>query len=189
MLGIFALTVESVQGALMVMIGHGLSTGALFLLVGIIYERTHTRLIDDYGGIAKVVPLFATVLTLVALSSIGLPGTNGFVAEFLVMLGAFRTYPMLTVVSATGVILAAAYLLWALQRMIYNKLDKPANAGLRDLNWREFGLLVPILVGILWLGIYPKPVLDRMEASATKLVQEVTRNAERQQSSMMLGGR
>jgi NADH-quinone oxidoreductase subunit M len=96
---------------------------------------------------------------------------------------------MLTVVSATGVILAAAYLLWALQRMIYNKLDKPANAGLRDLNWREFGLLVPILVGILWLGIYPKPVLDRMEASATKLVQEVSKNAERQQASMMLGGR
>ena len=189
MLGIFALTVESVQGALMVMIGHGLSTGALFLLVGIIYERTHTRLIDDYGGIAKVVPLFATVLTIVALSSIGLPGTNGFVSEFLVMVGAFRTYPILTVVSATGVILAAAYLLWALQRMIYNPLDKPQNRTLPDLNWREFGLLVPILVGILWMGVYPKPVLDRMEASAQKLVQDVSRNAERQQASMMLGGR
>ncbi len=189
MLGIFALTVESVQGALMVMIGHGLSTGALFLLVGIIYERTHTRLIDDYGGIAKVVPLFATILTIVALSSIGLPGTNGFVAEFLVMLGAFRTYPILTTVSATGVILAAAYLLWALQRMIYNALDKPANAGLRDLNRRELVLLVPILAGIVWMGVYPKPVLDRMEASARKLVQEVSRKAERQQASMMLGGR
>jgi NADH-quinone oxidoreductase subunit M len=188
MLGIFALTVESVQGALMVMIGHGLSTGALFLLVGIIYERTHTRLIDDYGGIAKVVPLFATILTIVALSSIGLPGTNGFVAEFLVMIGAFRTYPILTVLSATGVILAAAYLLWALQRMIYNKLDKPANKALPDLNWRELGLLVPILVGILWLGVYPKPVLDRMEASAQKLVEDVGRNAERQRASMMLGG-
>src|SRR5688500_14428892 len=189
MLGIFALTVESVQGALMVMIGHGLSTGALFLLVGIIYERTHTRLIDDYGGIAKVVPLFATILTIVALSSIGLPGTNGFVAEFLVMRGSFRTYPILTVLSATGVILATAYLHWALQRMIYNKLDKPANKTLPDLNWREFGLLVPILVGILWLGVYPKPVLDRMEASAQKLVEDVGRNAERQRASMMLGGR
>jgi NADH-quinone oxidoreductase subunit M len=189
MLGIFALTVESVQGALMVMIGHGLSTGALFLLVGIIYERTHTRLIDDYGGIAKVVPLFATILTVVALSSIGLPGTNGFVAEFLVMVGSFRTYPILTVVSATGVILAAAYLLWALQRMIYQKLDKPRNAALRDLNWRELGLLVPILAGILWMGVYPKPVLDRMEVSVQKLVQDVTRNAERQQASMMMGGR
>jgi NADH-quinone oxidoreductase subunit M len=173
MLGIFALTVESVQGALMVMIGHGLSTGALFLLVGMIYERTHTRLIDQYGGIAKVVPLFATILTIVALSSIGLPGTNGFVAEFLVMVGAFRTYPVLTLFSATGVILAAAYLLWALQRMIYNKLDKPQNAALRDLNWRELGLLVPILAGILWMGVYPKPVLDRMEASARRFVQTV----------------
>ncbi len=188
MLGIFALTVESVQGALMVMIGHGLSTGALFFLVGMIYERTHTRLIDDYGGIAKVVPLFATILTIVALSSIGLPGTNGFVAEFLVMIGAFRTYPILTVVSATGVILAAAYLLWALQRMIYNALDKPRNRALRDLNWRELGLLVPILAGILWMGVYPKPVLDRMEASARKLVEDVDRNAERQRASMMLGG-
>ena len=189
MLGIFALTVESVQGALMVMIGHGLSTGALFLLVGIIYERTHTRLIDDYGGIAKVVPLFATVLTIVALSSIGLPGTNGFVAEFLVMIGAFRTYPILTVISATGVILAAAYLLWALQRLIYNALDKPRNASLRDLNWRELGLLVPILAGIIWMGVYPKPVLDRMEASARKLVEYVDTNAERQRATMMLGGR
>ncbi len=188
MLGIFALTVESVQGALMVMIGHGLSTGALFLLVGIIYERTHTRLIDDYGGLAKVVPLFATILTIVALSSIGLPGTNGFVAEFLVMIGSFRTYPILTVVSATGVILAAAYLLWALQRMIYNPLDKPRNAVLPDLNWRELGLLVPILAGILWMGVYPKPVLDRMEASARKLVEDVDRNAERQRATM-LGGR
>jgi NADH-quinone oxidoreductase subunit M len=189
MLGIFALTVESVQGALMVMIGHGLSTGALFLLVGIVYERTHTRLINDYGGIARVVPLFATIFTIVALSSIGLPGTNGFVAEFLVMVGSFRTYPILTVVSATGVILAAAYLLWALQRMIYNPLDKPRNIALRELNWRELGLLVPILAGIVWMGVYPKPVLDRMEASARKFVEYVDRNAERQQASMMLGGR
>lgn len=189
MLGIFALTVESVQGALMVMIGHGLSTGALFLLVGITYERTHTRVIDAYGGIAKVVPLFATILTLVALSSIGLPGTNGFVAEFLVMIGAFRTYPVLTVLSATGVILAAAYLLWALQRMIYNALDKPQNAALKDLNWRELGLLTPILAGILWMGLYPRPVLARMEASARKFVEQVDRNAERQQASMMIGGR
>jgi len=189
MLGIFALTVESVQGALMVMIGHGLSTGALFLLVGIIYERTHTRLIDQYGGIAKVVPLFATILTIVALSSVGLPGTNGFVAEFLVMVGSFRTFPMMTFLSATGVILAAAYLLWALQRMIYNKLDKPQNASLSDLNRRELALLVPILVGILWLGVYPKPVLDRMEASVQRLVQHVGASGESLQASNTTGGR
>jgi NADH-quinone oxidoreductase subunit M len=188
MLGIFALTTESVQGALMVMIGHGLSTGALFLLVGILYERTHTRLIDAYGGIARVVPLFATILTVVALSSIGLPGTNGFVAEFLVMIGAFKTYPALTTVSALGVILAAAYMLWAVQRLIYNPLDKPAGRGLTDLNWRELGFLAPILVGILWLGVYPRPVLDRMESSVSRLVQDVGQRAARQQSAMTVGG-
>jgi NADH-quinone oxidoreductase subunit M len=179
MLGIFALTRESVQGALMVMIGHGLSTGALFFLVGMIYERSHTRLINDYGGIARVVPIYATILTIVALSSIGLPGTNGFVSEFLVLIGSFRTYPFMTMIAALGVILAAAYLLWALQRMIYNALDKPQNARLTDLNWREIGLLTPILAGILWLGIYPRPVLARMEASATSFVQQVeTRSVE-----------
>jgi NADH-quinone oxidoreductase subunit M len=189
MLGIFALTTESVQGALMVMIGHGLSTGALFLLVGIIYERSHTRVIADYGGIARVVPIFATVLTVLALSSIGLPGTNGFVAEFLVMIGSFKTYPIMTTVSAIGVILAAAYLLWAVQRLIYNPLDKPRNAALTDLNWREIGLLAPILIGILWLGVYPKPVLDRMEASVERFVRQVEVRAERQQASVAIGGR
>jgi NADH-quinone oxidoreductase subunit M len=188
MLGIFALTRESVQGALMVMIGHGLSTGALFFLVGIIYERSHTRLIDAYGGIARVVPLFATIFTIVALSSIGLPGTNGFVSEFLVMVGSFRTYPMMTMISALGVILAAAYLLWALQRMIYNALDKPANSRLTDLNWREIGLLTPILAGILWMGVYPQPVLRRMEASTTHFVQLVEDRAARQ-SALPGGGR
>src|SRR2546427_2345832 len=127
MLGIFALTLQSVQGALMVMINHGISTGALFLLVGIIYERRHSRLIESYGGIARVVPMFAAILTFVSLSSIGLPGTNGFVGEFLVLVGAFRTYPVLAVISTTGVIFAAVYLLWALQRILFNPLAKPEN--------------------------------------------------------------
>ncbi len=180
MLGIFANTRESMQGALMVMIGHGFSTGALFFLIGVIYERKHSRLIADYGGIAMVVPIYATILTVVALSSIGLPGTNGFVAEFLVMVGSFKTVPYLTTVSALGVILAAAYLLWALQRVIYNALDKPSNAALPDMNWREIGLMTPLLIGILWLGIYPKPVLQRMEASTTKLVQLVEKRGANQ---------
>jgi NADH-quinone oxidoreductase subunit M len=187
-LGIFALTVESVQGALMVMIGHGLSTGALFFLVGMIYDRKHSRRIADYGGIARVVPMFATVLTVVALSSIGLPGTNGFVAEFLVLVGSFKTYPVMTLLATTGVILAAAYLLRAVQRLIYNPMDKPANASLTDLNWRELGLLVPILIGIVWLGVYPKPVLRRMEASATQMVEQVTRRAEQQRAGLTATG-
>jgi len=188
MLGLFALTRESVQGAMMVMIGHGLSTGALFLLIGMIYERRHSREIAAYGGIAKVVPIFATLLTVVALSSIGLPGTNGFVAEFLVMVGSFKTYPILTTVSAIGVILGAAYMLWALQRIIYNPLDKADNEHLTDLNWREIGLLVPVLAAIVWLGIYPKPVLERMEAATTAFVQSVESRAGRQTVSLP-GGR
>src|SRR4051812_46227411 len=173
MLGIFALTLQSVQGALMVMINHGISTGALFLLVGMIYERRHTRLIDAYGGVARVIPMFAAVLTFVSLSSIGLPGTNGFVGEFLVLIGSYRTYPVLAVISATGVIFAAAYLLWAIQRILFNPLDKPENTHIPDLNRRELALLVPLIAVIIWLGVYPAPVLRRMETSAQALVDRV----------------
>ncbi len=173
MLGIFALTLQSVQGALMVMINHGISTGALFLLVGMIYERRHTRLIEAYGGIARVVPLFAAILTFVSLSSIGLPGTNGFVGEFLVLLGSFQTYPVLAIIAATGVIFAAAYLLWAIQRILFNSLDKPDNIHIPDLNKRELGLLIPLLVVIVWLGVYPAPVLRRMEPTSRMLIDRV----------------
>ena len=180
MLGIFALTVQSVQGALMVMINHGLSTGALFFLIGMIYERRHTRLIESYGGIARVVPLFAALLTLVSLSSIGLPGTNGFIGEFLVLVGAYRTTPVLTVIATTAVIIAAAYLLWAIQRILFNSLDKPENAHLTDLNRREMILMAPLVAGIIWLGVYPAPVLRRMEVSAERFVRLVeTKSAVR----------
>jgi NADH-quinone oxidoreductase subunit M len=173
MLGIWGVTLISVQGALMVMISHGISTGALFLLIGMIYERRHTRLIEDYGGIARVVPLFSLILTVVALSSIGLPGLNGFVGEFLVLLGSFGTYPWATGIATTGVIFAAAYLLWALQRMIFNRLDKPDNERLIDLTPRELAVLAPLLVGIVWLGLYPGPVLRRMEPASRRFVDAV----------------
>jgi NADH-quinone oxidoreductase subunit M len=170
MLGIWALTLQSVQGALLVMINHGLSTGALFFLVGMLYERRHSRLIEAFGGLARVVPLLATTLTIVSLSSIGLPGTNGFVGEFLILIGAFRTYPWATGIATTGVIVAAMYLLWALQRVIFNKLDKQENEHLPDLSWREIAVLVPILAGIFWIGLYPKPILQRMEPAAQHLI-------------------
>ncbi len=175
MLGIFALTVESVQGALVVTISHGISTGALFLLIGMIYERRHTRLVDDFGGIAKVMPVFAVMLTIVALSSIGVPGTNGFIGEFLVLIGSFPTKPFHAVIAATSVIFAAAYLLWAVQRIIYNPLVKPENQALKgmDLNWREIGLLVPLVAAIIWIGVYPKPLLNKTEAAAARLVRIV----------------
>jgi len=177
MLGIWALTLQSVQGALLIMINHGVSTGALFFLAGMIYERRHSRLIEAYGGIARVVPLFAAILTIVSLSSIALPGTNGFVGEFLVLLGSFRTYPIATALATTGVIVAAAYLLTALQRVIYNPLTNPENEKLPDLSPRELAVLIPLLVGILWVGIYPKPFLQRMEPAARALIEQMKPNA------------
>jgi NADH-quinone oxidoreductase subunit M len=186
MLGIFALTVQSVQGALMVMINHGLSTGALFFLIGMIYERRHTRLIAAYGGIARVVPLFSTILVFVSLSSIGVPGTNGFIGEFLVLLGAYRTYPVLAVISATSVIIAAAYMLWAVQRILFNPLDKPENEHIPDMNRRELLLMAPLVAGIIWLGVYPAPVLRRLQPAAEEFVRIVeTRSA---MTSAELGG-
>jgi NADH-quinone oxidoreductase subunit M len=173
-LGIFALNPHGLSGSIIQQINHGISTGALFLLVGIIYERRHTRLIGSYGGIARTVPMFAAALTFVSLSSIGLPGTNGFVGEFLVLIGSFRTYPVLAVISTTGVIFAAAYLLWAIQRILFNPLDKPENTDIPDLNRRELALLVPLIAAIIWLGVYPAPVLRRMEGSAQLLVNRVS---------------
>ena len=186
MLGIFALTVQSVQGALMVMINHGLSTGALFFLIGMIYERRHTRLIAAYGGIARVVPLFSAMLVFVSLSSIGVPGTNGFVGEFLVLLGAYRTYPVLAVISATSVIIAAAYMLWAVQRILFNPLDKPENEHIPDMNRRELLLMAPLVAGIIWLGVYPAPVLRRLQPAAEQFVRTVETRARL--SSVVLGG-
>lgn len=171
MLGIWAATVQSIQGAIMVMIGHGLSTGALFFLVGMLYERRHTRDIAAYGGIAKVVPVFSLIFSVVALSSIGLPGLNGFIGEFLVLLGSFRSYPVATAIATTGVIFAAAYLLWALQRIIYNKLDQRENESLTDLSVRELVVMVPLLAGILWMGLYPAPVLRKIEPAAIRYVE------------------
>ncbi len=169
-LGIWAASVQGVQGALMVMIGHGFSTGALFFLIGMIYERRHTREINAYGGLARVVPIFSLILTVVALASIGLPGLNGFVGEFLVLIGSFRIYPYATGIATTGVIFAAAYMLWALQRIIFNKLDKPANEVIPDLNRRELAVLIPLLIGIVWMGLYPKPVLDKIEPAARRYI-------------------
>jgi len=186
MLGIFALTVQSVQGALMVMINHALSTGALFFLIGMIYERRHTRLIAAYGGIARVVPLFSTMLLFVSLSSIGVPGTNGFVGEFLVLLGAYRTYPILAVISATSVIIAAAYMLWAVQRILFNPLDKPENEHIPDMNRRELLFMAPLVAGIIWLGVYPAPVLRRLQPAAEQFVRIVETRAA--MSRVVIGG-
>ena len=173
MLGIWAATVQSLEGAIIIMISHGISTGALFFLAGMLYERRHTREIAAFGGLAKVVPVLAAVLTIVVLSSIGLPGTNGFIGEFLVLIGSFGIYPWAVVVAATGVVVAAMYMLRALQRVIYNKLDNPENEGMLDLSRRELAVLVPLIALIFWIGVYPAPFLRRIEASTSMLVEQV----------------
>ena len=171
MLGIWGLTLQSVQGALMVMIAHGLSTGALFLLIGMLYERRHSRDIAAFGGIARSVPILSLILTLVAFSSIGLPGLNGFIGEFLVLLGSYGRFPWATGIATTVVIFAAAYLLWAIGRMIYSKLDKPENETMHDLSLRELIVLAPLVIGIVWMGLYPGPLLRRTEASARQFIE------------------
>jgi len=171
-LGTFALTTQGVQGGLLQMINHGLSTGALFLLVGMIYERRHTRQIADLGGLQKVAPIFAGVFMLVMLSSVGLPGLNGFVGEFLVLIGTFISRRWWAVVAATGVILAAVYLLWAYQR-VFHGVPEGENLKFPELRWREGAVLAPVLALIVFLGVYPKPVLDRMAPSVRTLVERV----------------
>ncbi len=173
MLGVFAFDEKSVLGAQMVGINHGVSSGALFLLVGMIYERAHTRQIAAYGGIARAVPMFSASLALVAMSSIGLPGTNGFIGEFLVLIGTYNVFPWLGGAATIGVVLGAAYLLWALQRIIFNPLNNPENTTLSDLNRREVAVMAVIAVTIIWLGVAPAGVLDRMRPASTLLVDRV----------------
>ena len=172
-LGIFALTVQGVQGALIVMLSHGLSTGAMFLLLGMLYERRHTRLIADFGGLAAVAPAFGAVFMFTALASIGLPGTSGFIGEFLCLVGTFQTHPWVAVVATTGVIFAAYYMLPMVQRIWFNRLDRAENERLPDLSRRELAVLVPLVAGMIWMGFYPKPFLERAQASVSELVTSV----------------
>jgi NADH-quinone oxidoreductase subunit M len=153
-----------------------------------LYERRHTRDIASYGGLARVIPLFSLILVVSALASIGLPGLNGFVGEFLVLLGSFDRHPWATGIATTGVIFAAAYLLWMLQRILFNKLDKPENAGLKDLTPRELWVMLPLVAGMIWLGFYPKPVLDRMNVAAEEYVRQVAPGFERARNPTALNG-
>jgi len=172
-LGIFALTVRGLQGAMIVMLSHGLSTGAMFLLIGMLYERRHTRRIADFGGLAAVAPMFATAFVITALASIGLPGTSGFVGEFLALLGTFERHPRVAIIATTGVIFAAYYMLPMVQRMWFNGLDREENRSLPDLSRREITVLAPLIAGMIVLGVYPRPFLERMEASLTSVVEMV----------------
>jgi NADH-quinone oxidoreductase subunit M len=171
MLGLFAFNEQGITGGMLQMLNHGVSTGALFLIVGFIYERRHTRLITDFGGLSKQMPIFATIFMIVTLSSIGLPGTNGFVGEFLVLIGAFESeIRWFTIIAASGVILSAVYMLWMFQRVMFGELDNPKNQKLLDLNAREIGIMLPLVALIFIMGVYPNPFIEKMEPAVKKLV-------------------
>jgi NADH-quinone oxidoreductase subunit M len=169
-LGLFSFTRQGWNGAILQMVNHGLSTGALFFLVGVLYARRHTKKIADYGGLAASVPVLYGVFLVVALSSIGLPGLNGFVGEFLILLGSWQKSPTLTVFAASGVILAAVYMLWMFQRVFYGPITIEENRTIPDLNAREVLVLLPLLVGIVVLGVCPMPVFQRMDASVAEFL-------------------
>ena len=176
-LGIFSMTVEGVQGAIIQMVNHGLSTGMLFLCVGCLYERRHTREIVDYGGIARVMPVFTVFFAIAMLASIGVPGLNGFIGEYATLLGAFISpfydNPILAVISTSGVIFAAVYLLWMWQRVMFGTVTNPANQHLKDMTKREWAMMLPIVVFIVWIGLHPSTFMQFSEKSSTSLVNKL----------------
>jgi NADH-quinone oxidoreductase subunit M len=177
-LGIFSVTTEGIQGAVLQMVNHGISTPMLFLCVGVLYERRHTREIADYGGITKVMPRFAVLFAIAMFASVGLPGLNGFVGEFLTLLGAFKSATLgsqvYAIVSASGVIFAAVYLLWMFQRVMFGTNDNAENHHLRDLNRSEYWQLVPLALLCIWLGVSPKPLMNFSEQGVKAVVQWVS---------------
>ena len=172
-LGLFAMTTTSLRGSVLQMVNHGLSTGLLFLLVGMIYERRHTRALDQYGGLAATVPVFALFFVFAVLSSVGLPSLNGFVGEFLILLGTFEVHPLLAVVGVSGVVWGAIYLLMATRRMLFGPLTRRENREVADLDGREIALMLPIVGLCIWIGLFPNTFLSRTEGSIAAVVQRV----------------
>ncbi|MDH5752993.1 MAG: NADH-quinone oxidoreductase subunit M, partial [Deltaproteobacteria bacterium] len=186
MLGLFALNDQGVQGSILQMLNHGVSTGGLFLVVGMIYERRHTKAIAEYGGLMKVMPVYSTLFLIIVLSSIGLPSMNGFIGEYLILVGAFQVSPAAAVLSASAVILAAVYLLWMFQRVFFGKVTNEKNLNLKDLNLRELAVLLPLIVLIFWVGIYPKTFLSQMQTSSSHFIKMV-RTEPSQRSALLQG--
>jgi NADH-quinone oxidoreductase subunit M len=174
MLGMFALNPVGLKGSILQQINHGISTGALFLIVGVVYERRHTRNIAEYGGLSKVMPMFAAIFAVMMLSSIGLPALNGFVGELLILQGAYVANKTWAIIAGSGIVLGAAYMLWLFQRTMLGKIENPKNEGLKDLNVREFATFVPLIIMAVWIGIYPTPFLDRLDTSVNRVIARVS---------------
>jgi len=172
-LGIFALQQTAIEGSILQMVNHGLSTGALFLLVGVIYERRHTRKLSDYGGLGGVMPIYATLFIVSVLSSVGLPGLNGFVGEFLILSGSFKTQPAATILATTGVILAAIYLLWLVQKVFFGPITNEENRSVKEIAWNEIAAMVPLVVLMVWIGVHPNTFLRKMTPSVQQLLTTV----------------
>jgi NADH-quinone oxidoreductase subunit M len=173
MLGMFALTPVGITGSILQQINHGISTGALFLIVGIVYERRHTRMIAEYSGLSKVMPVYAAIFMIMTMSSIGMPALNGFIGEILILQGVFVVSKAWAAVAASGIVLGAAYMLWLYQRTMFGKIDNPKNEGLKDLNLREVATFVPLIILAVWIGLYPAPFLDRLTTSVDRVIVRV----------------
>jgi NADH-quinone oxidoreductase subunit M len=170
----FALTPVGLTGSIVQQVNHGISTGALFLIVGIVYERRHTREIAEYGGLSKVMPLYAAVFGIMTMSSIGLPTLNGFIGEVLILVGVFVKSKIWAAVAASGIVLGAAYMLWLFQRTMFGKVDNPKNQGLKDLSVRELVTFAPLIIIAFWIGLYPKPFIDRLDTSVAHVMARVS---------------
>ncbi|MBN2963957.1 NADH-quinone oxidoreductase subunit M [Sulfurospirillum sp. T05] len=185
-LGTFALNAEGITGSIFLMISHGIVSGALFMLVGVIYERRHTKKMSEFGGLASVMPGFATVFGIMLMGSVGLPLTIGFVGEFLALMGFFKVSMVLTALAGTGIILGAIYMLTLYKRSFFGVITNEANRGLSDLNSRELTALVPLVALVVLLGVYPKPILGPVDASVKKMISLMEQKAERQETKLLL---
>jgi NADH-quinone oxidoreductase subunit M len=173
MLGMFALNPVGITGSIVQQLNHGISTGALFLLVGVVYERRHTREISEYGGLSKVMPVYAAVFLVMTMSSIGLPTLNGFIGELLILQGVFVASKIWAFFAASGVVLGAAYMLYLYQRTMFGKIENPKNERLLDLSQREFATFAPLIVLAVWIGLYPSPILTRLKPSVLHVLTRV----------------
>jgi len=180
MLGMFALNPVGITGSIVQQLNHGISTGALFLLVGVVYERRHTREISEYGGLSKVMPVYAAIFLLMTMSSIGLPALNGFIGELLILQGIFAVSMAWAGVAAAGIVLGAAYMLWLYQRTMFGKVENPKNEGLADVGFREFALFAPLIILAVWIGLYPSPFLRRIDTSVSRVIARVSPQYQQQ---------